>query len=238
MDFFIKHLKATRSGFAIMLIMQAFMFLFGFLIVVVINAFLNDGQDYALIGSMMALITPLFGGMLRGSGAMNRYRTAVSMGHTRRAYILADPLITALCTLVGIAFAWILSKLELWAYHTLYPGWEMDFDIVGMMKWWHFLLLIVGVCAFDYLLGALQLRFGTKGFMVVWFPLCFSGLIINSTVGAAQEGSTSLLAQLGRGILFVAGLLRPAMWAAVGAVILLVLLILSTMCYRKAEIRM
>lgn len=237
MNFFLRHLNANRFGFAIILIMQGFLFLFGVLIVFIINTFINDEQDYALIGSMMALMASAFGGLLRGSGGMNRYRTAVSMGHTRRAYMLADPLVTALFCTMGLASAWVLSKFELWLYHTLYPGWEMEFDIVGIMKWWHFLVFIVVVCAFDYFMGALQLRFGTKGFMVIWLPLCFSGVIINSTVGAAQEGSTSLLAQLGRGILYVVGLLRPAMWAGLGILVLLVLLICSTMWYRKAEIK-
>lgn len=237
MGFFVKHLKATRSGFLVMLAMQSFLFLFGFAIVLIINATINHDRDYALIGSLMALIASLFGGMLRGNGAMNRYRTAVSMGHTRRAYLLAAPFITALNCGAGIVFAWVLGRFELWVYHILYPGWEMEFDVISMMKWWHFLLFILGVCALDYVLGAVQLRFGTKGFAFIWFPLCFSGVFMNATVGAAQEGSTSLLAQLGRGILFVAGLLRPAMWAAIGIVLLLVLLALSTMWYRKAEIR-
>lgn len=237
MDFFVKHLKATRSGFLIMLIIQGFLFLFGFAIVLIINAKINHDRDYALIGSMMALIASIFGGLLRGNGGMNRYRTAVSMGYTRRAYLLADPLITALNCAVGIVFAWLLSKFELWVYHALYPGWEMEFDVISMMKWWYFLIFIVVVCIFDYFLGAVQLRFGTKGFAIIWFPLCFSGVFMNATVGAAQEGRTSLLSQLGRAILFVVGLLRPAMWAAVGIALLLALLTLSTMWYRKAEIR-
>lgn len=237
MDFFVKHLKATRSGFWIMLVMQGFVFLFGLLMVVCINLFVNEDRDYALIGSLMALVVPAFGGIARGNGAMNRYRIAVSMGYPRWFYLLADPFITALNCAEGIVFAWILSKVELWVYHALYPGWEMEFDLIDMMEWWNFLLLIVGSCFLDYLLGALILRFGNKAFTILFCPLGLSGVFLNATVGAARRGSASLLAQLGRGLLFVAGLLRPAMWAAVGAIILLALLILSTMCYRRAEVR-
>ena len=237
MNFFIKHLKATRSGFWILPAMQGFVFLFGFLMVLAINMFVNDEQDYALIGSLMALAVSVFGGLLRGGSTMNRYRIAVSMGCTRRSYLLADPMITALNCAEGIAVAWILSKFELLAYHTLYPGWEMEFDFISMMKWWHFLILIAVACILDYFLGALLLRFGSKSIAVFCCPLGFSGVFLNATVGAARQGSASLLAQLGRGMLFVARLLRPTMWAAVGIVILLVLLALSTMWYRKAEVR-
>lgn len=237
MAFFVKHLKATRSGFWIMPAMQGFVFLFGLLMVLSINAFINDDRDYALIGSLMALAVSVFGGLLRGGSAVSRYRITISMGYPRRAYLLADPLITALNCVEGVIFSWVLSKFELWLYQTLYPGWEMEFDIIGMMKWRHFLLFIVGACILDYLIGAMMLRFGNKGIAIICCPLSFSGVFLNATVGAARAGSTSLLAQLGRGMLFVAGLLRPAMWAAVGAALLLVLLVFCTLWYRKAEIR-
>ena len=238
MNFFIKHLKANRDGVWIMMMFQLGLFLFGFLIVVCINAFVNDDRDYAAIGSMMALMATVFGGLVRGNGGAARYRTAVSMGSTRRSYMLADPIVTVLNCLVGVAFAWVLNKFELWAYTLLYPGWELDFDVMAEMKWWFYLILIVGICIADFCLGALQLRFGAKGFAAIWFPLCFAPMIVSNSVEAAQEGSTSLLAQIGHGILFVVKLLSPAMWSAVGVVVLLGLLVLSVLCYRTAEAKM
>lgn len=237
MNFFIKHLKANRDGVWIMMMFQLGLFLFGFLIVVCINAFVNDDRDYAAIGSMMALMATVFGGLVRGNGGAARYRTAVSMGSTRRSYMLADPIVTVLNCLVGVAFAWVLNKFELWAYTLLYPGWELDFDVMAEMKWWFYLILIVGICIADFCLGALQLRFGAKGFAAIWFPLCFAPMILGNAVSAARKGGTSLMAQIGRGILFLAGLLTPTMWAAVGIAILLAMLVLSALGYRRAEVR-
>ena len=237
MKFFVKHLKANRSGVLIMLIFQTVLFLMGFLMVLAINAFINEGRDYAAIGGMMALMATVFGGLARGNGGMNRYRTAVSMGHTRLSYILADPVITALTCAIGIAFAWLLDKFELWIYSILYPGWELDFDVFSMFEWLHAPVFIIGICILDFCFGALQLQFGTKGFAAVWFPLCFAPMIIGNSVHAAQEGGGSLLALIGRGLLFLAGLLSPPMWAAAGAAVLLGLLALSVVCYRRAEVR-
>ena len=237
MNFFIKHLKANRDGVWIMMMFQLGLFLFGFLIVVCINAFVNDDRDYAAIGSMMALMATVFGGLVRGNGGAARYRTAVSMGSTRRSYMLADPVVTVLNSLVGVAFAWVLNKFELWVYSLLYPGWELDFDVMAEMKWWFYLILVAGICIVDFCLGALQLRFGAKGFAAIWFPLCFAPMILGNAVSAARKGGTSLMAQIGRGILFLAGLLTPAMWAAAGVVILLAMLVLSALCYRRAEVR-
>ena len=237
MKFFIKHMKVNRSGVLVMLAFQLGLFLMGLLIVVVINAFVNEDQDYAAIGGMMALMATLFGGLVRGSGAMNRYRMAVSMGQTRLSYMLADPVVTFLNTLVGIAFAWLLNKFELWFYGILYPGWELDFDVFVAMKWWYYLIFILGICILDFCFGALQLRFGNMGFAAVWFPLCFLPMIAGNSVNAARKGGASLLALIGRGILFVAGLLTPPVWGGVLLVFLLALVVLSVMCYRKAEVR-
>ena len=41
------------------------------------------------------------------------------------------------------------------------------------------------------------------------------------------------MAQIGRGLIFLAGLLTPAMWTAVGAALLLVLVALSALCYLR-----
>lgn len=237
MKFFLKHLKVNRSGVLVMMAFQLGLFLMGVLIVVVINAFVNDDQDYAAIGGMMALMATLFGGLVRGSGGMNRYRMAVSMGQTRLSYMLADPVVTLLNTLVGIAFAWLLDKFELWLYGVLYHGWEMDLDVFSMMRWWYYPIFVLGICILDFCFGALQVRFGNKGFAAVWFPLCFFPMILGNSVNAARKGGSSLLAQIGKGIVFLIRLLSPAMWAAAGIAVVLGLLVLSVLCYRKAEVR-
>ena len=237
MDFFVKHWKVNRSGTLMMLAFQLGLFLMGVVMVLGINAFLNDDQDYAAIGGMMALMATLFGGLVRGSGGMNRYRMAVSMGQTRRSYMLADPVVTVLNTVIGIAFAWLLNKFEIWLYGILYPGWELDLDVFGIMQWWYYPIFILAICILDFCFGALQIRFGNKGFAAVWFPLCFLPMLVNSSVEAAKEGGSSLLAQIGRGVAFLIGLLSPSAWLAALVAFLLGLIVLSVLCYRKAEIR-
>lgn len=237
MRFFVRHLRATRDGMLVMLVMQGGLFLLGFLMVLGINAFLNEDQDYAAIGSMMALMGTVFGGLIRGYGAPYRYRLAVSMGHTRRDYMLSDPVITALNCLVGIGAAWLLNRLEVGLYGLLYPGWTLDFDVFSVFKWQYIPVFVAVVCVADFCLGALQLRFGPKGFAAVWFPLCFGPMVLVNAAKAVKEGSGSLLAQIGRGVLFMAGLLSPAGWCAVGGAVLLALVALSAVCYRRAEVR-
>ena len=237
MKFFVKYLKVNRNSVLVMMRFQAGLFLMGVLMVLAINAFINGDQDYGAIGGMMALMATLFGGLVRGSGGMNRYRMAVSMGQTRHSYMLADPVITVLNTMIGIAFAWLLDKFEIWLYSILYPGWELDLDVFGIMQWWYYPIFILAICILDFCFGALQIRFGNKGFAAVWFPLCFLPMLVSSSVEAAREGGSSLLAQIGRGVAFLIGLLSPAAWLTVLIAFLLGLIVLSVLCYRKAEVR-
>ena len=75
MKFFVRHLRATRSGILVMLAIQGSVFLFGVLMVLGINAFLNEDRDYAAIGSMMALLGGVLGGGIAGGyGASVRYQ--------------------------------------------------------------------------------------------------------------------------------------------------------------------
>lgn len=238
MNFFIKHLKVNRDGALLMMAFQGGLFLLGVVMVLIINTFLNDEQDCAAIGGMMALMGTIFGGLVRGGvTGGNRYRLAVSMGWPRRAYMLADPILTMINCALGVVFAALLNQLEIWLYGVIYPGWELDLNVFAMMPWWLYPVFVVGMAVVDFLFGALLLRFGAKGFAAVWFPLCFLPLLAGNSVDAAREGSTSLLAQIGRGVLFVAGLLSPPMWAAVGVALLLVLVVLSAWCYQRAEVK-
>ena len=242
MDFFSRHLRVNRSGALFMLGVQFALFLFGVILVLIINRFINEDHDFAAIGSLMALMGSIFGGLMRGQGAPVRCRLAVSMGRTRRSYILTDPVITALNCLVGIGFAWALSRIELALYHALYhalyPGWTCDLDLDVVFQWWVILLIVAGVCFLDFCLGALQLRFGAKGFAAVWFPLCFAPMIFGQAARAVQEGHDNLLALVGRAVLFVAGLLPLTAWAVIGGLLLLAILALSVQCYRRMEVRM
>ena len=158
----------------------------GVVMVLGINAFLNDDRDYAAVGGMMALMATVMGGLARGSAGMIRYRLAVSMGYTRRAYMLVI-VEKGVDTQYHDHAHQEQSQLEgqhhqrsapLRLYAAIYPGCELDMDIFRVMEWWHYLVLILGVCLLDFLFGALLLRFGTKGFAAMWFPLCFLPLII------------------------------------------------------------
>lgn len=63
--------------------------LFGVMLVLIINATVNDEQDYACMGTLFSLAGVLPGVLLRGNtNGFVRFRLAVTMGQTRKSFIL------------------------------------------------------------------------------------------------------------------------------------------------------
>lgn len=239
MKFVFKYIKANRDRLGTMLVLQGGVFVLGVLLVIFINASINQDPDYAAIGGMMALFCTAFTGLVYGFGIAGvHYGLAISMGQTRRDYILAAPLCSALFTLLGVAVAWVLTQLEKGLYRLVYPGYTCELDILAMVPWWGLALGVLGVVVAEFLLGAMGLRFGQKGLLFVWLPLCLAPSLLGNSVSAARKGGTSLLAGLGRGILWLVQCLSPTAWAALGAVVLVALLALSVHCYRRAEVKL
>lgn len=234
-----KYLRAERGGLLYMLAFQGLFFAIGVGMVIGINAFLNDDADFACLGTFMTLIGLLIGVLARGNTTCSgRFRMAVSMGMSRRSFLVCDPLLTVLTTLTGAFFSWALHHLEQRLYGVLYPGYENDMPMDGVFRWQVLLLLAVGLCALDLTLGAMHQKFGFKGFGVLWGLFCFGCILLPQAIANALEGGTSLIARIGAGLLWLIRLLSPAMWACVGAAVLLALLIASVLCFAKAEVRL
>lgn len=235
---FLKYARASRKAPLYMLCWQLGFFLFGLMVVLVINAFLNDEKDYACMGSLMAAIATIVGVLARGNSTLSsRFSMAVSMGQTRRAFLLWDTVITALTAALGLLVSWCLYLLENLLYGVLYPGFENGISIDGLYRWQVLLPIAAGLCVFSLVMGAVHQRFGIKGFGVLWLVFCVSCMLVPQAINQSLEGGTSLFARFGRGVLWLVGLLSPTMWACIGGVVLLALLAFSVLSFCRAEVR-
>lgn len=214
------------------------LWLFGVVLVVAINTFINDEADYACMGAMFGLAGVLPGMLLRGnlSGAV-RFRLAVAMGQTRRSFLLWDTALNLAATGLGILLAWILWRGEEALYGWLYPGYSNDIPVELVYRWQVLVPLLVILPLVCLFFTAVIQRFGTRGFGVLWILLWGSFMLIPSAISSASEGGTSLLARFGSGILGAAGLLPPLAWAGVGVVLLAAMTIAGMVWLWRAEIR-
>lgn len=213
--------------------------LFGVMLVLIINATVNDEQDYACMGTLFSLAGVLPGVLLRGNtNGFVRFRLAVTMGQTRKSFLLWDTVITLLVAGMGILVSWLLWHAETGLYSFLYPGYTNDIPLELVFRWQILVALLVALSVVTIFFTGITQRFGMKGFGVLWILLWGGCMLIPAAVSGASEGGTSLLARLGNGVLWLAGALPPTAWAGVGVALLIVLVIVGVQCLSQAEVKL
>lgn len=234
-----QYLRLSRRLPLYMLCWVGGLWLFGVLLVLGINTFINDEQNYACMGAMFSLAGVLPGVLLRGnlSGAV-RFRLAVVMGQTRRSFLLWDTAINLAAAAMGILLSWALWQGESALYALLYPGYSSDIPVELAYRWQVLVPLLVILPLVCLFFSAVILRFGTKGFGVLWIVLWGGFMLIPSALSRAAEGGTSLLARLGSGILWLAGVLPPLAWAGVGGALVIAMTTAGVLFLRQAEVKL
>lgn len=231
-----KYIRANIFAPLYTLLWQSIFFGVGVVMVLVINAFLNEDPDFACMGALMALMAAVVGSLARGNlNGHTRFRLAVSMGNTRKSYLLCDPIVCALNTGVGIFAAWLLYQGEQVLYRVLYPGFSNDLPLDVVFSWKVILAIVAGTVVLDLVMSALMQRFGTKGFLVAWFIFCAGFMILPRLVDAHQSGSTSILARLGGALMTAIVTIPVKGWIAIGIAFVLGLVAFSVDTFRKAE---
>ena len=235
----VKYIKANRSAPLFTLAWQGGFFLVGVAMVLVINSFLNEDPDYACMGTLFVLMATAIGVFARGNmGGNTRFSLAVSMGQTRRSYLLCDSLVTFFTGAFGVAVAWCAYQLESRLYAVLYPSFQNDMPMDGIFRMKYILLALVALVLLEVIFSAITIRFGANTFRVVWLVFCFSFILIPRMIEAHQAGSLSLFGRIGGVIVTVAGALPVKAWFGVGAALLLLVLALAVNVFRKAEVKL
>lgn len=236
---FLKYCKVNRFALPYMLLWQLGFFLFGVAMVLIINGFINSDPDYGSMGGMFVLMASLVGSLARGNTTLStRFNLAVSMGMTRRSFLLWDTIITLLVCLLGMAAAWCFNRLELLLYGVLYPGFENGMPLDIVYRWQVLVPAAAALSVFSLVFGALQQRFGMKGFGIAWLIFCASFMVFPRAISSALDGGTSLLARLGGGVLWIAKAIPPAAWAGLGIAVLVFLTVWSVRFFWRAAVKL
>lgn len=235
----LKYIRANRTAPLYTLIWQAIFFAVGLGMVLIINTFLNEDPTFACMGSLMALVATLIGSMARGNlNGHVRFRLAVSMGCTRKSYLLCDPIVTALTSLIGILVAWLMYLGEKALYTVLYSGFENDIPLDEVFSGKVILIIIAVTVVLDLTMSAMMQRFGTKGFLGIWLGFCALFMILPRGIDAYQSGSTSILAKIGGFFLNALVTVPGKVWIAIGVAFALALITFAVLTFRKAEAKL
>jgi len=221
------------------LLWQLGFFVFGMLMVLLIMFLDDDTTGFATMGTMFSLVSLLvlcFAGGV--GGALPQFQLAVSMGMTRRGFLLFEALRVACVCAQGFLTSRVLYALEGWLCSLMFPGMENEMSLDVMFQWWVILLVFAGLLLFLLFSSAMTLRFGTKGFMSIWMFAFFLFPAVINAVNAYQEGGTSLFARIGGGILFIIKTVPPAGWGVLCTAVVLAMGVFSVRTYLRAAVRL
>lgn len=107
-----------------------------------------------------------------------------------------------------------------------------------MYRWQVLVPAAAALSVFSLVFGALQQRFGMKGFGIAWLIFCASFMVFPRAISSALDGGTSLLARLGGGILWIAKAIPPAAWAGLGIAVLVFLTVWSVRFFWRAAVKL
>lgn len=189
---------------------------------------MEPGDGFATVGALFAFFAIAVGILARGNqNSSTRYALAVSMGQTRRSYLLWDSLAGFFECLVFTGGVILLGRAERALYLALYPGEENVLDFIQVFAQYRYApWIVLAACAvfvcLDLLLTALMLRFGRKGMFVFLVPIWVMTLIVNPALNAVRGNPGSLMAMLGEGLIRLGGCL-----SGMGGLIALAVLVLA-----------
>ena len=190
---------------------------------------MEPGEGFATVGALFAFFAIAVGILARGNqNSSTRYALAVSMGQTRRSYLLWDSLAGFLECLVFTGGVILLGMAERALYLALFPGEEDVLDFIGFFEEYRYAAWIVlAACAvfvcLDLLLTALMLRFGRRGMFVFLVPVWVMTLVISPALNAVRGNPGSLMAMLGEWLIRLGGFLSGVGGVVAGAVLVLAL---------------
>ncbi len=152
--------------------------IFGVLLVAVVLHFDKSATSSAIMGTFMAVLVGCFINILMGIMTYGySFNTAVSMGSTRKEFIIADGATAYINLTIEIAVVLILHSAEKALCAALYPAKECE-DLLKILGDYRIVLgIILFVPAIRMFCGALILKFQKKAYWTLYalFMISFLG---------------------------------------------------------------
>lgn len=206
----VRDLKLQRDTFLWMLAIMAAAFAVG--VGMVLLMVLRGGEDtWFCMGTIYAMIVVVIFALLAGiSGFGTEFRMCLSMGGTRKAFLVSYALRQALLLAAGYAIVRLLYAAECALYGGIFSGMENDAPFTFLKSVWC-LPVLAGLRLLFLFLGSLTAKFGKKGMIVFWFLWLFCCLLLPRMF---DSDDTSALGAAANVVLAVILTVPPMVWAA------------------------
>lgn len=201
--------------------------------------FLDWSDGFGMMGGIFGLIGILLAVLARHMlNPHTRLFLALTMGESRRSYLLFDSLMTALECLLLCGEVWLLCRAELIVYRLVLPNWRNALDVLPFFHPAILAVFTAAIVVLDLFWTALMGRFGIKGFFLTWFPLWLLAILSAPAIDAAQSGQRSLLGLIGAGMLWTIDACSFIPWQAIVGAVLAAVLAISVGLLRRIPVRL
>lgn len=208
---------------------------------------------YSILISMGKLDEPIMNvGLLLASiiGAMSvlavtfvfyaiHFNIAVSMGASRKQFLLESSLVLFAQSIIHITFIFVLGSLELLIAKTFFKGAPLDSNLIKLDL--NMLLFLLGgaiaIIAIGIFVGALLHRFGRTAFWILWgiyMFFAFGGVGLRNLAKSQDSGILGDIVNTCIG--FLSGL-TPVGMLTIFAVLCTILAVAGVLIFRKAPVK-
>lgn len=167
------------------------------------------------------------------------YYMAVSMGRTRVSAMLGIMGHSGAVILLCGACLWLFHLIESSLYATLYPQYLNEISFADVMKPGMLIMYAFVLWAITFFLSGVVVRFGRKGWWIVWAAWMFGCLVLPRLLDSDEN--SSLLARVMHTVVHNAGVflgaIAPVVWWALGLAAAVAALAAAVQMYLRAEVK-
>ena len=150
------------------------------------------------------------------------FMLALSMGQTRKAFMITYALRQILWTIAAYAVILLLYRLEGLYYQVMFPDKAQAFAL-GVLTDWRFVVpFVLGLALLPMFLGAMYGRFGNRFLVIVYFIWMGSCILIPRLINHGDEYTGPFQTEIGAAAAWIVGL-PPLAWVAAGLALVAVM---------------
>lgn len=215
------------------------MYIFGFILMVIILK-IEAEETFFPMGSLMAVLGGLLGQVLYdGLSFSTGYSLAVVMGR-RRLYQIAAHLIISLVRMVVVAaVVYLLMCLDALLARSIYAGREIELDLRLYVSPAIVAAYTVVPVVFALLVAAVKVRFGMRGWSVMYCIVFFGGMLAPRLTKMAIERPEHPVSRVLRAVFIpLVEVMTPALGIALAAASCIVLLLLAFRLFMRTQVNL
>lgn len=157
----------------LMLVVLPATFIFGLLLHdFLINLDMKKSEEVITVfplGTLIAFITMIILLCIVGATAMcHEFGMLVGMGATRREFFIRKVTSLGLNTVISMVLFVILGRIENYRLNTVWKEYPMEFDFSPFLTVKNAVIAIVVLVGVSLLVSSVIMKFGRKGFWVIW----------------------------------------------------------------------